>query len=84
MHGKSAGRHRWSEIASLLSLEVLALDRFVKRQIEECRELARHAVDEEDRAFWQQAAARWEEQLRNLSSAWRAPADSDDGFSAAT
>jgi hypothetical protein len=40
------------------------LDRFFKRQIEECQELARHAVDKEDRAFWQQAAARWEEQLR--------------------
>jgi len=40
------------------------LDRFFKRQIEECRELGRHAVDKEDRAFWQQAAARWEEQLR--------------------
>jgi hypothetical protein len=39
-------------------------DRFFKRQIEECRELVRHAVDKEDRAFWQQVAARWEEQLR--------------------
>jgi hypothetical protein len=34
--------------------------------MEECRELARHAVEEEDRAFWQQAAARWEEQLRAM------------------
>jgi hypothetical protein len=39
---------------------------FFKRQIEECRELARHAVDEKDQAFWQQAAARWEEQLREV------------------
>jgi hypothetical protein len=39
------------------------LERFFKRQIEECRELARHAVDEQDRAFWQQAAAHWEAQL---------------------
>jgi ferritin len=42
------------------------LDRFFQRQIEECRELARHAVDEKDQAFWQQAAARWEEQLREV------------------
>ena len=42
------------------------LDWFYKRQIEECRELARHAVDEKDHAFWQQAAARWEEQLREV------------------
>jgi hypothetical protein len=39
-------------------------------QIEECRELARHAVEEKDRAFWQQAAARWEEQLRGAPT-WR-------------
>jgi hypothetical protein len=41
-------------------------DPFFKRQIEECQELARHSVDEKDRAFWQQAAARWEEQLRKV------------------
>ena len=37
---------------------------FFKTQIEECRELERHAVNREDRAFWRQAVARWEEQLR--------------------
>jgi hypothetical protein len=46
------------------------LDLFFKKQIEECRELEKHAVDEEDRAFWQQAAARWEEQLRVFSLAF--------------
>jgi hypothetical protein len=42
---------------------------FFKRQIEECRELARHAVDEDDRQFWQQAAARWKEQLQIFQQA---------------
>jgi hypothetical protein len=37
---------------------------FFQRQIEECRELARHAVDAEDRAFWLQAAERWEGLLK--------------------
>jgi hypothetical protein len=37
---------------------------FFKKQIEECRELERHAASTEDRAFWRQAVARWEEQLR--------------------
>jgi hypothetical protein len=37
---------------------------FFKTQIEECRELERQAVNREDRAFWRQAVARWEEQLR--------------------
>jgi hypothetical protein len=31
---------------------------FFQRQIEECRELLRHAVIAEDRAFWLQAAER--------------------------
>jgi hypothetical protein len=38
---------------------------FFKKQIEECRELERHAVNAEDRAFWAHAAGRWEEQLRS-------------------
>jgi hypothetical protein len=42
---------------------------FFQRQIEECRELLRHAVNDEDRAFWQQAAERWEGTLRQISVA---------------
>jgi hypothetical protein len=37
---------------------------FFQRQIEECQELLRHAVNAEDRAFWQQVAERWEGLLR--------------------
>jgi hypothetical protein len=37
---------------------------FFKKQIEECRELERQAVNGEDRAFWRQVVGRWEEQLR--------------------
>ena len=45
------------------------MEPFFNRQIEECRELARHAVDEDDREFWQQAAARWKEQLQIFQQA---------------
>jgi hypothetical protein len=37
---------------------------FFTRQIEECRELEGHAVNDKDRAFWQQTAEHWEAQLR--------------------
>jgi hypothetical protein len=37
---------------------------FFRKQIEECREHERHAVNAEDRAFWHQTTKRWEEQLR--------------------
>jgi hypothetical protein len=39
---------------------------FFQRQIEECRELLRHAVNAEDRAFWLQAAERWEGLLKQI------------------
>jgi hypothetical protein len=38
-------------------------EEFFKKQIEECRALERQALSTKDRAFWQQAAARWKEQL---------------------
>jgi hypothetical protein len=40
------------------------LQDFLRKQIEECRELERHSVNTADRAFWQQTIKRWEEQLR--------------------
>ena len=39
---------------------------FLQRQIEECRELLRHAVNAEDRAFWQHVAERWEGLLKQI------------------
>jgi hypothetical protein len=42
---------------------------FFKQQIEECRELENQAVNAEDRAFWRQAGARWEEQFRQAREA---------------
>jgi len=36
---------------------------FFKKQIEECRELEQQSLNAEDRAFWRQAAERWEQQL---------------------
>jgi hypothetical protein len=32
---------------------------FYKKQIEECKQHARHSSDREDRAFWEHAAQRW-------------------------
>jgi hypothetical protein len=46
-------------------------EEFFKKQIEECRELESQAVSAEDRAFWQQAAGRWKEQLRQAQEAER-------------
>jgi hypothetical protein len=42
---------------------------YFKRQIEECCELARHAINADDQAFWKQVAGRWEEQLREAQHA---------------
>lgn len=39
-----------------------------QKQIEECRALERQALSTKDRAFWQQAAGRWEEQLRQAQT----------------
>jgi hypothetical protein len=54
------------EAASFYQGQAVSFDwqEFFKAQIEECRELERQAVNGEDRAFWRQAVARWEEQLR--------------------
>ncbi len=39
---------------------------FFQRQVEECRELARHAVNDEDRTFWLDAAECWETQISQI------------------
>jgi hypothetical protein len=44
------------------------MEEFFKKQMEECRELERQAVTTEDRAFWRQAADRWQEQLRQAQT----------------
>jgi hypothetical protein len=41
---------------------------FFQKQIEECRALERQALSMKDRAFWQQAAGRWEQQLRQAQA----------------
>jgi hypothetical protein len=41
---------------------------FFQRQIEECRELLRHAVNAEDQAFWLHAAERWEGLLKQIKA----------------
>ncbi len=42
---------------------MLNQEEFFKHKLEECRELATQAVNADDRIFWQQAAAHWEERL---------------------
>jgi hypothetical protein len=44
------------------------MEDFFKKQVEECRELERQAVTADDRAFWRQAADRWQEQLRQTQT----------------
>ena len=44
---------------------------FFQKQIEECGALERQALSAKDRAFWQQAAGRWKEQLRQAQEAER-------------
>jgi hypothetical protein len=39
-----------------------------QKRIEECRALERQALSTKDRVFWQQAARRWEEQLREATA----------------
>jgi hypothetical protein len=42
-----------------------------QKQIEECRALEGEALSTKDRAFWQQAAGRWEQQLRQAQAQTR-------------
>jgi hypothetical protein len=44
------------------------MEEFFKKQVEECCELEGQAVTAEDRAFWRQAANRWQEQLRQAQT----------------
>jgi hypothetical protein len=66
--GPKSARPSLGEAASSYTV-MLDKKVFFQRQIEECRELLRHAVNDEDRAFWQQAAERWEGTLRQISVA---------------
>jgi len=54
------------EAASFYQVAAVSLDMegFFKKQVEECLELERQAFTAEDRAFWRQAADRWNEALR--------------------
>jgi hypothetical protein len=53
-------------------------EEFFKKQIEECRELERLALSAKDRAFWQQAAGRWKEQLRQAQETSNAREAAED------
>ena len=44
--------------------ELLDKEEFFKKQSGECRGLAQHAINADDRIFWEQAAKYWSEQLR--------------------
>ena len=59
--------------ASFVRGELVSFDKeeFFKKQAEDCRELERRAVNAEDRAFWRQAADRWDQQLREAQAQTR-------------
>lgn len=63
-------RVRFEDWISMLS-DLLDREEFFKKQTEECRDLARNAVNGDDREFWEQAAKRWNEQLRAAKRANR-------------
>ena len=63
-------RVRFEGWISMLS-DLLDREEFFKKQTEECRDLARNAVNGDDREFWEQAAKRWNEQLRAAKRAKR-------------
>lgn len=63
-------RVRFEGWISMLS-DLLDREEFFKKQTEECRDLARNAVNGDDREFWEQAAKRWNEQLRAAKRANR-------------
>jgi glyoxylase-like metal-dependent hydrolase (beta-lactamase superfamily II) len=68
-HGgdRPAGDHRHAP--ALSRIRSSRAPRLFKKQVEECRELERQApVAAEDRAFWRQAADRWQEQLRQAQT----------------
>jgi hypothetical protein len=39
--------------------ELIDKKEFFRKQTEECQQLARNAVNEEDRVFWEKAAKHW-------------------------
>jgi hypothetical protein len=41
-------------------------EEFFSNQVEECLELAKNAVSDEDRVFWERLAQGWAERLRQL------------------
>jgi hypothetical protein len=41
---------------------------YCQHKLDECRELARNAVTEDDRIFWQQAAEHWAGRLREAQT----------------
>jgi hypothetical protein len=51
--------------------ELFDREEIFKKQIEECQGLARNAVNGNDRAFWERAAAGWKKQLRGIKQKTR-------------
>jgi hypothetical protein len=48
--------------------ELIDKKEFFRKQTEECQQLARNAVSEEDHVFWEKAAKHWKKNLRRSSS----------------
>ena len=57
---KSRGRLRGNDGLFFIRVHPVSFDKqaFFKQQIEECRELARHAINADDQAFWKVSAIR--------------------------
>ena len=48
--------------------ELIDRKQLFRKQTEECQQLARNAVNKEDRAFWEKAAKHWQQQFRRTGS----------------
>jgi|SRR5690348_9595402 hypothetical protein len=59
--------------------ELIDKKQLFRKQTEECQQLARNALNEEDRAFWEKAAKHWKQKLRRSSSSKRRVAGEEDG-----
>jgi hypothetical protein len=57
------GRLRGNDGLFFIRVHPVSFDKqaFFKQQIEECRELARHAINADDQAFWKLSAIRDEQ-----------------------
>ena len=74
-----AGSRDPGPLDGIMLAELFDGEELFKKQIEECQGLVRNAVNGNDRAFWERAAAGWKEQLRGIKQKRRRATGKDTG-----